>query len=132
VKLVLDEHFSFRLAEQLRKKGCDVIAAVERPELREMSDEALLRWASRNDRPLVTQNVQDFLPIHAEFLNHGDQHCGLILTSARKFPRSAAASGRSSLRSRRCSVSIRGRPGFSSTCSGLISQGPTPAPSTDA
>jgi len=88
VKLLLDEHFSFRIAEQLRKKGCDVIAVTERPELREMSDEALLRWAGRDDRVLVTENVQDFLPIHAEFLKHGEQHCGLILTSARKLPRS--------------------------------------------
>ena len=91
--LLLDEHFSFRIAEQLRKKGCDVIAVVERPELREMSDEALLRWAGRNDRALVTENVQDFLPIHAEFLNHGEQHCGLILTSARRFPRSTDGFG---------------------------------------
>jgi predicted nuclease of predicted toxin-antitoxin system len=93
VRLLLDEHFSFRIAEQLRKKGCDVIAVVERPELREMNDEALLRWASRADRALVTENVQDFLPIHAEFLNHGEQHCGLILTSARKFPRSIGGFG---------------------------------------
>jgi len=93
VKLLLDEHFSFRIAEQLRKNGCDVIAVVERPDLREMSDEALLRWAGRNDRALVTENVQDFLPIHAEFLKHGEEHCGLILTSARKFPRSSDGFG---------------------------------------
>jgi hypothetical protein len=93
VKLLLDEHFSFRIAEQLRKKGCDVIAAVERPDLREMSDDALLRWAGQNERALVAENAQDFLPIHAEFLNHGEQHHGLILTSARKFPRSNAGFG---------------------------------------
>ena len=93
MKLLLDEHFSFRIAEQLRKKGWDVIAAVERPELREMSDDALLRWACRAERALVTENVQDFLPIHAEFLNHGEQHGGLILTSARKFPRSVDGFG---------------------------------------
>jgi predicted nuclease of predicted toxin-antitoxin system len=93
VKLLLDEHFSFRIAEQLRKKGCDVIAAVERLELREMSDDELLRWASRNERAVLTENVQDFLPIHAGFLNHGEQHYGLILTSARKFPRSTAGFG---------------------------------------
>lgn len=93
MKLLLDEHFSFRIAEQLRRKGCDVVAVVERSDLREMSDDALLRWASQDERALVTENVQDFLPIHAEFLNHGEQHGGLVLTSARKFPRSNAGFG---------------------------------------
>lgn len=93
MKLLLDEHFSFRIAEQLRKNGCDVIAVGERSELLHLDDEALLRWASRSGRALVTENVQDFLPIHAAFLNHGEDHCGLILTSTRKFPRSVGGFG---------------------------------------
>jgi Domain of unknown function (DUF5615) len=93
VRLLLDEHFSFRIAEQLRKQGCDVIAVVERPDLREMGDEDLLRWAYRHERVIVTENVQDFLPIHGRFLNQGDQHWGLVLTSPRKFPRTQVGFG---------------------------------------
>ncbi len=87
MRLLLDEHFSPRVAEQLRKRGCDVVGAIERAELLGLSDEELLRWASKDARAVVTENVRDFLPIHGWFLNHGEQHCGLILTSPRKYPR---------------------------------------------
>jgi len=93
VRLLLDERFSFRIAEQLRNRGCDVIAVVERPELREISDEDLLRWAEREGRALVTENVRDFVPIHGRFLNHGEAHAGLVLASSRKFSRTASGIG---------------------------------------
>lgn len=93
MRLILDEHFSFRIAEQLRRAGCDVLAMVERPELRRMSDDDLLRWAHANERALVTENVQDFLPIHGEFLSHGEAHSGIVLTSPQRFSRSAAGIG---------------------------------------
>jgi predicted nuclease of predicted toxin-antitoxin system len=93
VRLILDEQFSHRIAEQLRSRGCDVIAVTERSDLREMNDEDLLRWAHRDGRALVTENVQDFLPIHGRFLSQGEEHSGLVLTSNRKFPRTAAGFG---------------------------------------
>ena len=93
MRLLLDEHFSFRIAEQLRRRGFDVVAVVERTELRQMSDYDLLGWAHLDGRVVVTENVQDFLPIHAEFLNHGEPHSGIILTAPNKFPRSIAAVG---------------------------------------
>ena len=93
MRLILDEHFSFRIAEQLRGKGFDVLAVAERGDLRQMGDEDLLRWSRADERTLVTENVQDFLPIHGEFLNHGEPHAGIILTSSSKFPRSTAGIG---------------------------------------
>jgi len=93
VKLLLDEHFSFRIADQLRKGGFDVVAVVERAELCRLSDEDLLRWAHGDGRALVTENVQDLLPIHGRFLNHEEGHSGLVLTTARRFPRSTAGIG---------------------------------------
>lgn len=93
MRLLLDEHFSFRIAEQLRGRGFDVLAVAERTELRQMSDADLLRWAHAHERAVVTENVQDFLPIHGEFLVHGEPHSGIVLTSARKFPRSNAGIG---------------------------------------
>jgi hypothetical protein len=93
VRLLLDEHFSFRIAEQLRGRGCDVLAVGESSELRQMSDEDLLRWSHVQRRAIVTENVQDFLPIHGEFLNHGEPHSGIVLTSPHRFPRSTAGIG---------------------------------------
>lgn len=93
MRLLLDEHFSFRIAEQLRKRGFDVLAVAERAELRQMSDEDLLRWAHTDERTVVTENVQDFLPIHGEFLTHGEAHSGIVLTSPHKFSRSTAGTG---------------------------------------
>ena len=78
---------------QLRGKGFDVVAVAELNELRQMSDEDLLRWSHANERALVTENVQDFLPIHGEFLNHGEPHAGIVMTSPNKFPRSTAGIG---------------------------------------
>jgi predicted nuclease of predicted toxin-antitoxin system len=94
LRLLLDEHFSFRIAEALRTRGHDAVAMCERPDLREMPDEDLLRCAHANGRALVTENVQDFLPIHGRFLAHGEQHSGLVLTSDGKFPRTRAGTGR--------------------------------------
>jgi predicted nuclease of predicted toxin-antitoxin system len=93
VRLLLDEHFSFRIAEQLRRRGFDVLAVAERADLRQMSDQDLLRCAHRDERAVVTENVQDFLPIHGEFLNHGEPHSGIVLTSPHKFSRSTAGIG---------------------------------------
>jgi predicted nuclease of predicted toxin-antitoxin system len=93
MRVLLDEHYSFRIAEALRTKGYDVVAVVERAELREMPDEELLRCAHAGARALVTENVQDLVPIHASFLSSGEQHSGLVLTSARRFPRTAAGFG---------------------------------------
>ncbi len=93
MRLLLDEHFSHRIAEQLRQSGCDVIAGCELPELQGIGDEELFGWACRHERALVTENVQHFLRIHGQLLNRGEQHYGLVLTSPRKFPRTSAGIG---------------------------------------
>lgn len=93
MRLLLDEHFSFRIAEQLRGRGFDVVAVVERDELRQLSDADLLRWSHANERTIVTENVRDFLPIHGDFLNHGEAHSGIVLTSPSRHPRTSAGIG---------------------------------------
>jgi predicted nuclease of predicted toxin-antitoxin system len=93
VKLVLDAHYSSRIARQLRGRGYDVIAVSERAELRDLPDEALLRWAQSDGRVLVTEDVRDFTVLHHTFLTRGDLHAGLILTSPRKFSRRMSAVG---------------------------------------
>jgi hypothetical protein len=91
VKLVLDEHYTPKAAEQLRERGYGVVAVGEQGQLRALEDEDLLRWAQREGRILVTENVGDFMVIHNAFLGRGELHGGILFTSPRKFPRRMAA-----------------------------------------
>lgn len=94
MKLLLDAHYSPAIAEQLRKRGHDVVAAGERPDLRALSDAELLVRAVAERRALVTNNAADFVPLIQRVAEVGDHHFGLVLTSDRTFPRSTRAIGR--------------------------------------
>lgn len=94
MKLLLDEHSSHAIAEQLRAHGHDVLAIVERADLREREDDEVLAWAAGNGRAVVTENAGDFLRLHADYLSRGRPHVGLILTTSDKFPRTGASLGR--------------------------------------
>jgi predicted nuclease of predicted toxin-antitoxin system len=99
VKLLLDEHVSPAIAEQLQARGYDVLPVAERgaadaAHLRRRPDEELLRLAYREGRALVTENVGDFIVIHGAFLARGEPHAGIVFTSRRRFPRHAGGIGR--------------------------------------
>jgi len=92
VRLLLDEHYSVVLAERLRGAGYDVIAVVERG-LAGTDDESLLAWAAANQAVVLTNNVQDFLPLHAAWMASGRGHHGLWLTDDRRMPRAKGTIG---------------------------------------
>ena len=94
MRLLLDEHFSPMVAQQLRLRGHDVLALVDVAALRQLPDGEVLRWAANEGRAVVTENVGDFLRLHADYLTRGRSHWGLILTTRRSFPRNAASLGR--------------------------------------
>jgi predicted nuclease of predicted toxin-antitoxin system len=94
VKLLLDEHFSPRIAAQLRQHHHDVIAARSDPSLHGLADAALLRHATAQRRALVTENVADFAELHRAAVITGDRHFGIVFTSARRFPRAERGIGR--------------------------------------
>jgi predicted nuclease of predicted toxin-antitoxin system len=87
VKLLLDEHYSPRIAKELRRRGHDVVMARERSELRGLTDPALFAMAVAERRAIVTENAADFLPLLAAAAIRGDDHFGIVLTSPRQFPR---------------------------------------------
>ncbi len=93
MRLLLDEHLSPEVASQLQSQGIDAVAAAAMPGLRQLSDEELLRWAAGEGRALVTENVRDFAPLQGAYLNGAEQHCGLVFTSAARFPRRRSAIG---------------------------------------
>ncbi|HYN63842.1 MAG TPA: DUF5615 family PIN-like protein [Candidatus Limnocylindrales bacterium] len=94
MKLLLDEHFSPKIANLLRRRRHDVIAARAQPALHGLSDAELLAYAISEHRALVTENVVDFADLHRAAVTTGRRHYGLIFTSPRQFPRTTRAIGR--------------------------------------
>ncbi|MGY1592287.1 DUF5615 family PIN-like protein [Geodermatophilus sp. SYSU D00708] len=82
MRLLLDEMYPGRLAEQLRADGHDVVAVVELPDLVGREDAEVVRWAREDGRAVVTENIVDYA-----HLAPGD-HAGLLLVNARRWPRS--------------------------------------------
>lgn len=81
MRLLLDDMYPRRLAEQLRAEGHDVVAVVELPDLVGHEDADIARWARQARRVVVTENIVDFAPLDVE------EHAGLLLVNARRWPR---------------------------------------------
>ena len=94
MRLLLDEHYSPAIAQQLRKRGHDVVSASETDELKNLEDTDLLTWSIGQRRALVSENASDFLPLHEDCLTRGRRHYGIVLTNPRRFPRTRAGIGR--------------------------------------
>ena len=91
MRLLIDETYPRTLAEQLRVRGHDAVAVTETPALVGLEDAPLLTWAHTENRAVVTENVSDFLALHASWLRSGQSHSGIILASNAAFPRARAS-----------------------------------------
>ena len=87
MKLLLDEHYSPKIAAELRKRGHDVVSAAERDDLRGLGDRELWNLASAESRALMTENVAVFMPLVREAAAEGRRHSGVVFTSPRSLPR---------------------------------------------
>jgi hypothetical protein len=87
-RLLLDEMMSAKIAEQLRDRGLDVQAVLERRELMTFPDEALLEVATREQRALVTKNIIDFGPLSQKWAADVRSHAGMVFISTKTFPES--------------------------------------------
>jgi hypothetical protein len=94
VRLLLDEHYSPKIAEELRERGHDVASVKERDDLRGLGDRELWSRASAEGRALLTENVADFMPLVREAAGEGEPHFGIVFTSPRSLPRAAGTIGR--------------------------------------
>jgi hypothetical protein len=93
VRLLFDHHYSTEIAAQLRKRGHDVAAAVERGWHGE-DDETLLTLCGRERRALLTNNVRDLTAVVRRWATDGRSHSGLIFTSDASLPRGRGTIGR--------------------------------------
>ena len=94
MRLLLDEHYSPRIAEELRRRGHDAMAARERPELRGLTDAALFALMASEGRAILTEDASDFLPLVSSAAVRGTDHFGVVFTLPRQFPRTSRAIGR--------------------------------------
>jgi Domain of unknown function (DUF5615) len=79
LRLLLDEMFSPLVAAELRARGHDAVAIKERDEWRSLSDPEVIALARTEQRAVVTANVRDFRPSHAELVAPGgDGHAGMV------------------------------------------------------
>jgi hypothetical protein len=92
VKALLDEQLSVEIARELRRRGHDVEAVTERPDLLRAPDERLMEVAMQEDRAVITNNLRHIRPIAAQRLAQGKQHAGLILLPSSR-ARNRAATG---------------------------------------
>jgi hypothetical protein len=93
LRLLLDEHYSPKIAEMLRDRGHDVVSVKERDDLRGLGDRELWSRASDEGRVLVTENVSDFMPLVHEAATAGEHHAGIAFTSPRSMPRGTETTG---------------------------------------
>lgn len=93
MRLLLDEMLAGAIAEQLRRRDHNAIAAVERPELRGLDDAALFERAQAQKRALVTYNPDDFLALGRLHRADGREHHGLVILNPRRFPQGPATIG---------------------------------------
>jgi len=87
LKLLLDEMYSAAIAEGLRMRGHDAVAAVERPDLSNIADTDLFAVAQAEARTIVTENLDDFIAIANDHDGRAKPHHGVVLVHPRRYPR---------------------------------------------
>lgn len=82
VRLLLDEMLPPTIARELCARGHDVQAVAGHPDRAALPDAEVLAVARAERRAIVTNNVRDFRPLHAEAVMPGSPgHYGMIFMS---------------------------------------------------
>ena len=94
MRLVLDEHLSPSVADDLRDRGHDVVTARELLAGPDRSDAELLRRANEEGRAVVTADMADSMELHRAAVISGRRHAGIVFVSLKRFPLRRRAMGR--------------------------------------
>lgn len=78
MKYYLDEDLSPKIAEILRQAGIDAICAHDVGML-QASDIEQLKYASLQERCMVTRNRNDFIKLTVQFFNESRPHFGVLI-----------------------------------------------------
>ena len=93
MKLLLDEMFSPLIAAELRARRHDAVAIKEHDEWRSLSDPEVVALGRTQQRAVVTANLRDFRPLHAELVAPGGEgHAGMVFVPT-SFRLTGAATG---------------------------------------
>ena len=94
MKLLLDEMFSPLVSVELRARGHDAIAIKQGDEWQALSDLEVIALARIEQRAVVTANLRDFRPLHAELVAPGGEgHAGMVFVPT-SFRLTRAATGK--------------------------------------
>lgn len=74
------------VARELQARGHDVVSVHDSPG-RGTPDEDVLEYACAEGRAVLTENVRDYRPLAEARILSGASHCGLVLTTAKRWPR---------------------------------------------
>ncbi len=77
--LLLDEDVHFLLSSALRKRGFDVIHTQEM-DGKGKTDSEQLTFAVEKSRCIFSYNIKDFVILHNEYVENGQEHCGIIVS----------------------------------------------------
>ena len=87
MKVLIDENLSsHRLSAQIQAAGHDVVLADDAG-LLSVSDARVLAWAVGQDRPVLTQDHEDFADLHVLILTCGGHHPGILIVRFDNDPR---------------------------------------------
>jgi uncharacterized protein DUF5615 len=93
LRLLLDEMFSPLVATELRARGHDAVAIKERDEWQSISDPEVASLGRAERRAVLTANLRDFRPLHAELVAAGGEgHAGMVFVPT-SFRLTRAATG---------------------------------------
>jgi uncharacterized protein with PIN domain len=85
IRLYLDEDAGSRsLAREFRARGIDVTTPASEGMLGE-SDESQVEFATQQGRVIYTFNVGDYYKIHADYIEQGKTHAGMILVHQKRY-----------------------------------------------
>jgi len=82
IRFFTDEDVYGAIAPALRAAGFDAVSTPEAGRLGE-SDESQLHWSTQERRVLVSFNVAHFADCHSRWLQVGQHHAGIIVSTQR-------------------------------------------------
>jgi hypothetical protein len=85
IRVYLDENVDLHITDGLQQAGYDAAHALTEGSV-QVPDEQHLRYAAAKGRAVVTHDFADFSRLHADFVQQGEHHEGIILVPVRTLP----------------------------------------------